>query len=504
MKLFSKKVEMLEKRVLTALLSAAMCIGVAACGQKPSMQSLAPPSLTPETPTPMLTPVIPENSIFSNDEYYITQTELADEEWSFSGAFFDGLAAVYSGEKYGFIDTAGKVVVPLEYDAVYEYTNGFAWVCKEEKWGLVDTTGKIILPLEYDTVYEYTNGLTLTQKDKKCGLLDAQRNVIASNEYDGIGYFNDDLALAIKGDKYGFINALGEVVVPIEYDNVRNYTNGFAWVCKEEKWALVDTTGKILTSLKYDEADDFHDGLAAVKYNGKYGFIDTNGTLIIKFIHDWVSSFDGGTALVWDGVSQKYSSIDKSGTITSKPYMYSWLRTYGYHENGLFYADVPSINKHRLIDENGNMVANSSCDEIVFYNDNDRSSIFFNEFATLKEGTLYGAIDAKGNIAAATIYENPIRFTNGVAVAQKDGLAGVIDTQGNTIIPFEYDYIVFESFDAVGLWLVIRHDKWTYLDPDGNEILDWFDNASIFNTDGIATYTQDGKHYLLEKISIKD
>lgn len=52
--------------------------------------------------------------------------------------------------KYGFINTAGQLMVPLEYDNTSNFSEGLAWVQKSGKCGFVNAKGKMVIPLEYD------------------------------------------------------------------------------------------------------------------------------------------------------------------------------------------------------------------------------------------------------------------------------------------------------------------------------------------------------------------
>ncbi len=50
-------------------------------------------------------------------------------------SFVDGLARVDKDMKYGFIDTRGREVIPLEYDYAENFSEGLAKVVRNDKWG---------------------------------------------------------------------------------------------------------------------------------------------------------------------------------------------------------------------------------------------------------------------------------------------------------------------------------------------------------------------------------
>ncbi|MDR1484764.1 MAG: WG repeat-containing protein, partial [Planctomycetaceae bacterium] len=55
----------------------------------------------------------------------------------------------YKG-RVGFLCKDGGVVIPAKYDHAYGFTKGLARVKLGDKYGFIDTTGKEIIPLKYD------------------------------------------------------------------------------------------------------------------------------------------------------------------------------------------------------------------------------------------------------------------------------------------------------------------------------------------------------------------
>ena len=75
-----------------------------------------------------LRPTVTEEARF----VYIDKSEaiVLFTDFFYAGPFRDGMAIVYSNEsnKWGFIDKSGKVVVPLQYDLAYDFSEGLACV----------------------------------------------------------------------------------------------------------------------------------------------------------------------------------------------------------------------------------------------------------------------------------------------------------------------------------------------------------------------------------------
>ncbi len=59
------------------------------------------------------------------------------------------MAWLMKGNKYGFIDSTGRQVVPCKYDYASSFQEGYAVVAKDGKYGFMDKTGREIIPAVY-------------------------------------------------------------------------------------------------------------------------------------------------------------------------------------------------------------------------------------------------------------------------------------------------------------------------------------------------------------------
>ena len=199
--------------------------------------------------------------------------------------FSEGLAAAKKDEKYGYVDTSGKVMIPFEYDGVGSFNEGLAAVEKDGKYGYIDTSGKVIVTFEYDGAENFSEGFAAVEKDDMWGFIDAIGNVITLLEYDKVWSFNEGRAAVWKGRKLGFISASGKVVIPLEYD---------FFSTTDEEW-----NSKI-----------FNEGLVGVAKDGKMGYIDTDGNVAVPFIYDRTSSF---SEYIISNFSEGYAWVQKDG-----------------------------------------------------------------------------------------------------------------------------------------------------------------------------------------------
>lgn len=95
--------------------------------------------------------------------YEVKQQKLAIVEGvSFLGLIYDGLAkANYGGTfttdkviggKWGFVDRKGKIAITPMFDYAFNFSDGIATVKMGDKYGFINSTGVLIVPCEYDKV----------------------------------------------------------------------------------------------------------------------------------------------------------------------------------------------------------------------------------------------------------------------------------------------------------------------------------------------------------------
>src|SRR5687767_15786189 len=62
----------------------------------------------------------------------------------------DYRGALLEGAKWGYIDTAGRVVIELKFDEAKGFAEGRAAVRVGERWGYVNVRGELAIAVQYD------------------------------------------------------------------------------------------------------------------------------------------------------------------------------------------------------------------------------------------------------------------------------------------------------------------------------------------------------------------
>ncbi|WP_201546089.1 WG repeat-containing protein [Psychrobacter sp. H7-1] len=147
--------------------------------------------------------------------------------------FHEGVVAVYKdgpmGEdgKYGYMNKAGKLVLPYQYQKAGDFNKARAVVCKNDKCGVINKSGKTVIPFKFNDLEDYSDGLAKFSTEPwgqgKSGFIDTNGKVVVSARWDAAMPFSQGLAAVRVGDyengKWGIINKTGKVIVTPIYDN---------------------------------------------------------------------------------------------------------------------------------------------------------------------------------------------------------------------------------------------------------------------------------------------
>ena len=147
--------------------------------------------------------------------------------------------------KWGYINTAGEYVIePQFYDAyssqksdgrtttkyvdnAWYFSEGLVRVMIGDKWGYIDREGKIVIEPQFDLAFFFDNGLALVREnDEKKGYINTEGEFVVVPQVDPpfyISTLSNGLAVLKIDDKHGYINAKGEVVIEPQFDNARGF-----------------------------------------------------------------------------------------------------------------------------------------------------------------------------------------------------------------------------------------------------------------------------------------
>lgn len=292
-----------------------------------------------------------------------------DPIYEYADRFEAGYAVVGDGEKFTYIDKAGKVRLDVKLDAALRFREGWAGVRIGDRCGFINTRFEPITPMRFTAVRSVHEGLaavrlppasapadpasTKRRGDKQkrttetevfdveriggkpdvADLVDDEDETIdggvphpdnstgvwgylnksgklafrdTSGEIQELGDFNDGLARYRAGGRWGYLDRKFRTVVPPRYEEARDFTDGLAAVKEQGKWGYIDRRYRVVIPFTYEDADDFDDSLAMVEDDGKFGFINRAGREVVRPQFDSAEPFRLGVARVQVGDSFGY------------------------------------------------------------------------------------------------------------------------------------------------------------------------------------------------------
>ncbi len=274
------------------------------------------------------------------------------------------LFPVWIGEKCGYIDEKGGLIVPYRYDSCNEFKEGFGAVLVNNKYGFINTSGQLISQMKFENYISpnFSEGVapvTFTNEhgEKTVGYIDRSGRILQVGGVDKTYNFSDGMAKIEKNGLYGYIDKTMKIIIRPRYTLAQVFSDGLALVVGGKSQYFIDKRGK----KRIDAAgiyDSFSEGLVQIRDRfGLYGFLDTNGTLVISNKLSTPSPFSQGLA-----ASEHYGKwgyINKSGEFVIKPQFES---AEDFSVDG--YAVVGLNGKFGLININGEIVLSPVYDSL--------------------------------------------------------------------------------------------------------------------------------------------
>lgn len=206
------------------------------------------------------------------------------------------------------------LVIPVEYDDIYNLHWTYFKLKKDEKYGFYDSEKDILLKPQYrDIEYLYVDTYYSSKRNWAFFLLKEQDNlytiafVSKNNALKSISYkieevsdkhlrfqLFDKIYIPCKKDgKYGIIDINSETedvncFLPFEYDDIcANYRNSkwFYFTKKNGKFDIIDID-KMKHLTDFDDVDHLYNRIFKVKKNGKYAICDLYENKISRFLYD--------------------------------------------------------------------------------------------------------------------------------------------------------------------------------------------------------------------------
>lgn len=365
-------------------------------------------------------------------------------------------------DRYGLIDTNGRILASIEYDKISPYVEDRAKVLIGAGYGFLNRNGELIVAPNFSDALDYSEGMAAVCKDKLWGYLNLQgkQEILPVTSY--VGNFKNGLAPALRDGKMAYINKDARIIVPPVYNEAAEFKNGLAIVAANTGKGLIDSTGKVLLEPKFEDISltsiphlvviktsgewkvwnvktkkiiskksylewgNFSEGKATVKGKDFYNYADSNGKLLNAKKYQAVSPFSNGLAKVL--IDGKYHFINDKG---EDAFFTTFIDATDFNCNHAFVAGANK--KWAIINKNGKQIT-----PFIFHSPKP----FTHNLAVVSTGKKeFYYVDTLGNNVFKTTFDLAYPFQNNVARVCKNKKWGLVSNQGFNVTPLMYDFM---------------------------------------------------------------
>lgn len=360
-------------------------------------------------------------------------------EDNFGDLFRFGIVMVKKDGKYSFINKDNEVVIDSISDNMSD--------C-----GLLYYYPVILVPTDVYPIYGYfdLNGEPLIDTSK----------YTASNESCTYGLLS---IMDLQTQKVGYCDVLGNIVIEPQFDADYWFPFGncdMSAVQIDGKWGYIDRAGSFVIEPQFGAAGNFCEEGVAVVGNGpemyvslddnntKFALINTSGEMLTDYIFDYVQQ--DSAALFVDGkgaasINGKCCVIDVSGNVVEYFDEYVSLRDLQEQKRMQGKTIFKGNDKYGIKDENGNIIAEAKFEYVGLRCQEEYFEGFISEYEIVCDYTGKILIGADNKYTEIHIYDDgyivALKDVDNTPSTTEDDKYGVVDWNGNIIIPFEYDHI---------------------------------------------------------------
>lgn len=290
------------------------------------------------------------------------------------------------------------------------------------------------------------------------------RQKIGTEMYTRVIPFEKNYIVKLKG-LWGVVDKKNNQLLPIEYDSVHWFDGGYAAIQKGKLWGLVDGKGNITIEPQYVMLQYFSDHKACkVEKDDDVFLVDVYNNVIMKATGKAVR-YVGEKIMVCS--ENEWQLFNADGTPFSKIHNHIM-------ETGDYYEAYDGQEK-TLIRKDGSEV------KLPAY----EVSVFIDGMATFRFQNKYGIIDDNGNIVVPNKYDY-INLGSGVIAINKgnkttdndryflsmprEGKWTFRDFAFNEITPYQYDEVSSTYAKDGKVWFGKREGYWYQITPEGESL----------------------------------
>jgi hypothetical protein len=313
-------------------------------------------------------------------------------------------------DKWGYMDTAGRIVIKPVFDDVGIFSQGLACVNVKGRWGFIDRTGDFIIKPNFRSAWAFHEGIArVSPFGGQDFYITPAGKTIASEEWAAADDFSEGYAKVKVGSRYGFIDTSGALVLKSIYTRCWSFKHGLAVVSQDEKLGLINVQREEILSQQFSKIKIIPEANLILCHNGSSSFIyDLQGNEKFRIPEAKVIDTDGDMVTIQKGESIFFLDMADQSILPGKGWSdvfylgdHRWAAK---NENGLF-----------LLDDAGTKISLKPYSQLNRYVDG---------IAAYSNGEHWGYMDTEGKELSPDVFGLAWDFKEGFArAAFSEGIA---------------------------------------------------------------------------------
>jgi hypothetical protein len=359
---------------------------------------------------------------------------------------------VWKDGKIGFMSKQFVETVSPKYELFehfYPYTESRYRVIRDGKWGFVNAWGQEAIPCVYEHVEMFEANKALVLHRGKWQYIDTAGQVLPLApgkpkwKYENIHVADYQIVKSNSGKEvYGLVNVRTDsLVVPLLYDRIeQRHQEPFFRVSQKSQQGIIDLNGRLALPCAYEKIGEFDDkmGLAVVRKNGQQGIINRRFAETVPCTYEQLRFEPSGHLI--NTINGKEGLMDTLQR-TIIPNLYDWLGGfYGLlRGEGHRFSRVRLNERYGYIDMQGREVVSIEYEEV---------SEASNYIIGVKKAGKWGFVDTAGQVVTPFVYDwiehgfSWVDYENGYIRVHQGRKIGLINKRGKEVVPCEYDAIM--------------------------------------------------------------